>query len=225
MAEVRLERQREVDGAAEVHGPEHARGVLDARRAWSAGKEDDRRAREQPIAIDPEKLEGEVLHRDDEVESLPGILRADEILERRLVHQVGEAPGVQVLGVIIEPLGQPILEEARQLAFADDRHLRVAPVCIEDEHRLLFRRSQIDGRADRNGGQQREQPPPDRPDTHVIPAAMRPSAGFCCHRIAHVGQGFSPAKIGTRKQARRPAPHGCTSESPRQSEVNAPRSA
>ena len=62
------------------------------------------------------ELQGEVVHGDDDIEARPHVLRRKKIAEGGLVGRLGEPALIEVLGIVVQALGQIVTQQARQLA-------------------------------------------------------------------------------------------------------------
>src|SRR5689334_5263608 len=76
VTDVRLQLADQVEGAAEVHGSNQAGGIREAGGAGGAREKNDRCVGKQIRLIVAEEIQRQVLHRDDDVESLARVLRS-----------------------------------------------------------------------------------------------------------------------------------------------------
>ena len=110
------------------------------RTGWSGGivrQEYLGRVAEQALPVPVHELDGDVLQRDDEVESDAAILQAQEITKRDLVRGVGKPRNVDEFRVVVQVAIEADVEDSRQLALPDGGKLCVSPGRVEHEHLLV----------------------------------------------------------------------------------------
>ena len=114
-------------------------GVGNARRVASAvAKETTGVSGNSSFRLTADELEREVLHRDDEVETLSFVFQLQEVPEAGPVLRIRESPPVDVLGIVVEAaVSQTVIEDPRELALTHDRNLGIPPGRVQDKDRLL----------------------------------------------------------------------------------------
>ncbi len=133
--EIRVQLDRNVDRAFQVHRHHHARGLRSRLRTPRA--EHDHCAWKQLVSVPVHEIGHGVGRRDHHVESLTGVLPPEKVTDSRFVVRFRKSRDIQVFGVVIESSGQAVVENGANGAVNVHRHRRTPLQGDQHQHRLL----------------------------------------------------------------------------------------
>ena len=136
VAHVGLQLGDERKRAAEIKVGDKSRGVRGL-YGCRRGKEHDRTIPKQLGPVFPNEVEREILHGNDGIETFVLVFQPQEVAKGTLVRGRGETCAVDVFRVVIEPFAQPLIDDSRELPFADGHDLRVSPGRVQHQNLSL----------------------------------------------------------------------------------------